>query len=130
MKTHFHSYLRQIGLNLVIPGGTKIIDASGKFVMPGLHLFLFEIQYYINLFQCFFYILKYTKFQSGGIDTDTQLECSVMGTRSIDDFFTGTRAAVAGGTTTIRTYLARKSIDQTLTELTVVNSPSSNEGFS
>jgi hypothetical protein len=26
---------RQIGLNLVVPAGTKTIDATGKLVMPG-----------------------------------------------------------------------------------------------
>ncbi len=26
---------RQIGLNLVVPGGTKTIDATGKLIMPG-----------------------------------------------------------------------------------------------
>lgn len=41
---------------------------------------------------------------SGGIDTNTHLELPVMGIRSVDDFLTGTRAAIAGGTTTIRTY--------------------------
>ncbi|CAF1089504.1 unnamed protein product [Didymodactylos carnosus] len=66
--------IRQIGLNLVVPGGTKIIDATGKLVMPG------------------------------GIDTHTHFELPFMGTRSVDDFYTGTRAAIAGGTTTIRKH--------------------------
>jgi dihydropyrimidinase len=26
---------RQIGRNLIIPGGTRIIDARGKYVIPG-----------------------------------------------------------------------------------------------
>ena len=29
---------RQVGLNLVVPGGTKTIDAMGKLVMPGWSL--------------------------------------------------------------------------------------------
>lgn len=82
---------RQLGLNLVVPAGTKTIDATGKFVMPGRkdkrHFFFVFIEVF-----------------SGGIDTHTHFELPFMGTRSVDDFLTGTRAAVAGGTTTIRTY--------------------------
>ncbi|KOB70319.1 putative dihydropyrimidinase, partial [Operophtera brumata] len=47
------------------------IDATGKLVMPG------------------------------GIDPHTHLELEMMGAKTADDFYKGTRAAVAGGTTTI-----------------------------
>lgn len=49
----------------------KVIDASGKLVIPG------------------------------GIDPHTHMELPFGGTSSSDDFFTGTRAAAFGGTTTI-----------------------------
>ena len=47
----------------------EVIDATGCYVMPG------------------------------GIDPHTHMELPFMGTVSADDFFTGTRAALAGGTT-------------------------------
>ena len=59
-----------IGENLSIPAD-KIIDASGKYVIPG------------------------------GIDPHTHLDMPFMGTVSSDDFVTGTRAAAHGGTTMI-----------------------------
>ncbi|KHJ42146.1 dihydropyrimidinase [Trichuris suis] len=49
----------------------RVIDIEGKCVMPG------------------------------GIDSHTHFECQSMGIRSVDDFATGTKAALAGGTTMI-----------------------------
>lgn len=60
-----------VGRNLEVPSGTKVIDADGRLVMPG------------------------------GIDPHTHFELLFMGTVSRDDFFTGTAAGLAGGTTTI-----------------------------
>ena len=51
--------------------GEETIDASGCFIMPG------------------------------GIDPHTHLEMPFMGTHSADDFETGTRAALSGGTTMV-----------------------------
>jgi len=51
--------------------GAKVIDASGCFVMPG------------------------------GIDPHTHMELPFMGTVASEDYFTGTSAAMSGGTTTI-----------------------------
>ncbi|XP_026733529.1 dihydropyrimidinase isoform X2 [Trichoplusia ni] len=63
--------IKQVGRNLIIPGGTRTIDATGKLVMPG------------------------------GIDPHTHFELEMMGAKSADDFYKGTRAAVAGGTTCV-----------------------------
>ncbi|XP_023954836.2 dihydropyrimidinase isoform X2 [Bicyclus anynana] len=63
--------IKQVGRNLIIPGGTRTIDATRKLVMPG------------------------------GIDPHTHFELEMMGAKTADDFYKGTRAAVAGGTTTV-----------------------------
>ena len=58
-----------IGPDLAVPAGTETIDAGGQLVIPG------------------------------GIDPHTHFELQFMGTVSRDDFFTGTAAGLAGGTT-------------------------------
>lgn len=65
------STVRLIGNHLIIPGGTRAIDATGKFVFPG------------------------------GVDLNVHLQRPGYGTQTIDDFYQGTKAALAGGTTMV-----------------------------
>ena len=60
-----------VGENLSAPAGATVVDALGQYVMPG------------------------------GIDPHTHMQLPFMGTTTMDDFFTGTAAGMAGGTTTI-----------------------------
>ncbi|MBA5636470.1 dihydropyrimidinase [Duganella sp. LX20W] len=64
-----------VGENLEAPHSARVIDAHGQYVMPG------------------------------GIDTHTHMNLPFMGTVTQDDFFTGTAAGLAGGTTTIMDFV-------------------------
>ena len=64
--------------------------------------------------EIYLFILYIYKLLSGGIDTHTHMELQFMGTRSVDDFYTGTKAAIAGGTTTIRMYQRRRGCQSKL----------------
>ncbi|MES3677309.1 dihydropyrimidinase [Halomonas elongata] len=60
-----------VGESLDVPSAAEVIDAHGQYVMPG------------------------------GIDPHTHMQFPFMGTVASDDFYTGTAAALAGGTTSI-----------------------------
>uniref|UniRef100_A0A9J7X1K4 Dihydropyrimidinase like 5b n=1 Tax=Cyprinus carpio carpio TaxID=630221 RepID=A0A9J7X1K4_CYPCA len=63
--------IQQVGRDLMIPGGAKVIDASGKLVIPG------------------------------GIDSSVHLQQTFMNANTQDDFYTGTKAALLGGSTMV-----------------------------
>jgi dihydropyrimidinase len=60
-----------VGDSLSAPAGATVVDAGGQYVMPG------------------------------GIDPHTHMQLPFMGTTTMDDFYTGTAAGLAGGNTTI-----------------------------
>lgn len=60
-----------IGDNLDAPSGATVVDAGGQYVMPG------------------------------GIDPHTHMQLPFMGTVTTEDFYSGTAAGLAGGTTMI-----------------------------
>ena len=66
-----HGKIVQIGQNLDVPAAKQIVDAGDRYVIPG------------------------------GIDPHTHMELPFMGTVASDDFFSGTAAGLAGGTTSI-----------------------------
>lgn len=63
--------IKQIAEHIGAPSGAEVIDAGGQYVMPG------------------------------GIDPHTHMQLPFMGTVASEDFYTGTAAGLAGGTTMI-----------------------------
>jgi len=63
--------ISEIGEGLDAPAGSEVVDAGGQFVMPG------------------------------GIDPHTHMQLPFMGTVASEDFYSGTAAGLAGGTTMI-----------------------------
>ena len=63
--------IQAIGKKLEAPKGAEIVDAGGQYVMPG------------------------------GIDPHTHMQLPFMGTVTTEDFYSGTAAGLAGGTTMI-----------------------------
>ncbi len=63
--------IQAIGEKLDAPAGAQVVDAGGQYVMPG------------------------------GIDPHTHMQLPFMGTVASEDFYTGTAAGLAGGTTMI-----------------------------
>lgn len=72
-------------LDFPVPKDCRRIDARGKFILPG------------------------------GIDPHTHFELEFGGCVSVDDFYHGTKAAVAGGTTTIIDFVIPKKGESLLT---------------
>ena len=77
--------IKAVGEGLDVPAGAEVVDAGGAYVMPG------------------------------GIDPHTHMQMPFMGTVACEDFYTGTAAALAGGTTMIIDFCI-PSPQQSLTE--------------
>ena len=63
--------IEKIAPRISAPAGVEVVDARGCYVIPG------------------------------GIDPHTHMQLPFMGTVATDDYYTGTRAALSGGTTMI-----------------------------
>ncbi|XP_051976726.1 dihydropyrimidinase-related protein 5-like [Xyrauchen texanus] len=67
--------IQLVGRELMIPGGAKVIDAAGKLVIPG------------------------------GIDASVHLQETFTNATTQDDFYSGTKAALLGGTTMVMAHV-------------------------
>lgn len=76
--------ISEIGICLEPDSHTEIVDAKGKLILPG------------------------------AIDGHTHLALSFGGTISSDDYFTGTRSAACGGTTTVFDFVQQNSGERML----------------
>ncbi len=70
--------IKLVGKDLAIPVGAQVIDASGKFILPG------------------------------GVDVHTHFDLPMFGTVSSDDHYTGHKAAAFGGTTTVIDFIPQE----------------------
>jgi len=66
-----------IGTNLKVPESARVVDATGKLILPG------------------------------GVDAHVHLDLPMAGTVSSDDHYTGTKAAAFGGTTTVIDFISQ-----------------------
>lgn len=62
-----------------------------------------QIAFKKYILYCIFFLAS-NVYVLGGIDPHTHFELELMGATSVDDFYQGTKAAIAGGTTMISEY--------------------------
>lgn len=67
--------------DFVVPGGVRVVDAANRLVLPG------------------------------GVDPHTHMQLPFGETVAVDDFYHGTKAAIAGGTTTISKCCVRNATE-------------------
>ena len=75
--------IKAIGTDLDIPTDCEILDGSGQYLMPG------------------------------GIDPHTHMQLPFMGTVASEDFYSGTAAGLAGGTTSIIDFVIPNPVSYT-----------------